>query len=199
MGQLKRYEFRLTGETALLIHNVRLANPLDPIAQKLKELSARRKKTEEDYEELARWEFAGGMYLTPEKRPSIPNFVFLACLKSGARPFKLGKKLGLCLSVPELHLPLLYEGPGTWEELFELRDAEGGRPFVNQQMVRVQNNRVLRTRPVFQSWGLNVPVHIVNSGLTVGELDDVFEMAGAIGLCDGRSIGYGRFRAERVS
>ena len=196
MSKSKTYTFRLTGQTPLLMKNIRTANPLDPIAKKLKALSSKRGKTDEDYEELARWEFAGAIYLSPEKAPCIPGYVLTGCLKPAARKFKLGPKLNMYCHIPEPFLEVEYDGPKTWEELFALRNGEGERPFVHQSVVTVDRKRVQRTRPGFPNWGLTVPISIVGDEISQTELISVFDMAGLIGLCDGRSIGYGRFVAE---
>lgn len=59
---MKKFTLTLTGVTPLLVHNARLADPLDPIVRQTKPISGKRSKTEEDHLELARLEFIGGLY-----------------------------------------------------------------------------------------------------------------------------------------
>jgi hypothetical protein len=58
---------RLTaeGQTALVVHNERLADPLDTCTQAVAAISKKRNKTIADHEEVARREFLGGLYTTP--------------------------------------------------------------------------------------------------------------------------------------
>ena len=69
----QRMKFRLTGVSPLVKHNGRLANPWDPMAKALKAVAGERAKTDADFEELARIEFLGGLYVC-ENGPCIPGF-----------------------------------------------------------------------------------------------------------------------------
>ena len=53
----------ITGTSALLMHNARLADPLDPITKEKAKVSSKRKKTEEDQELLSHLEWQGGTVL----------------------------------------------------------------------------------------------------------------------------------------
>ena len=79
---------RLTGLVPLILHNARLADPLDPISKAMKTVSSKRKKTDADFEELARLEFEGGLYMVDDE-PVIPARLIYGLLagKGGARHF----------------------------------------------------------------------------------------------------------------
>ena len=49
----------LTGVEPLLMHSDRLSDPLDPHAMALREVSSKRKKTDDDHREMARLSGAG--------------------------------------------------------------------------------------------------------------------------------------------
>src|SRR5262249_49765792 len=50
-----------SGGSPLVMHNERLADPLDPFARDIAKVSKKRNKTEADHLEIARLEFLGGM------------------------------------------------------------------------------------------------------------------------------------------
>src|SRR6266498_2863723 len=76
--------------SALLMHNERLQDPLDPHCRKVAELSGKRKKTDADYLELGHREFLGGLY-TNGNGPCLPAFNLIRCLEDGAKRQKRGK------------------------------------------------------------------------------------------------------------
>lgn len=55
--------FQITGVSPLLMHNGRLADPLDPLVKDIKKLSCKRPKTEADLERITKLEFLGSLYL----------------------------------------------------------------------------------------------------------------------------------------
>jgi len=56
----------------MMQHNTRLANPLDSESKKHKEVSGKRKKTDEDYEWLAWHEWIMSLYLDDDKNIIVP-------------------------------------------------------------------------------------------------------------------------------
>ena len=83
--------FRITGVAPLVMHNGQLANPLNPFAKALSRVSGKRKKTEADYEELARIEFLGGLYVGDDG-PCIPGEVIEGALFRAAKKMRRGEQ-----------------------------------------------------------------------------------------------------------
>lgn len=130
-----RIKLTITGTSPLLVHNIRLANPLDPIAREMKTISAKRKKTDEDHELLARLEFEGGLYWTDDIGPYIPGVNVEKALVEGGRITKQGKQVERGLFVSDNEIPLLYSGP---------RDVKGlwaDQSFVSTMAVKVGQSR----------------------------------------------------------
>ena len=177
------------GTTPLITHNIRLANPLDPIAKAMKVISAKRKKTEDDYLQLARLEFEGGLYLDSEVGPYVPGENVEKCIVEGARITKQGKQVERGLFVLDNVVPLVYKGPRTPEALW---DDEN---FRHTAAVRVGQQRVMRTRPIFRDWALDVEAE-VDPGLLAPEvLQSILDDAGSmVGIGDHRPR-FGRFEA----
>lgn len=184
------FQITLTGTSELLMHNSRLSNPLDPAAKAMKKVHGKQKKTDDDYEELARLEHAGGLYLDPDVGPYIPSDNIWRSLYDGAKKHKLGVKVKEGIVFPEVVNPLSYKGPrdvaGLWND-------ENFRHFAS---VKVGMSRVMRCRPVFRQWKTEATGILDPNVLDYEELLMAAETAGQmIGLGDWRPR-YGRYIAE---
>lgn len=185
----EQMEVRIKGIAPLIVHNGHLANPLNPIVKKMKEVSKKRNKTDEDLERLAELEHFGGLYLDEKERPIIPGEVIESLLIAGAKKHKMGPKAKSGIICEGL-FPILYDGPKTPEGLF--RDKN----FVDSRLVKVGQARVLRTRPIFKDWACEFIVNFLPSQLNERDIELFIDTAGIeVGLCDYRPR-FGRF--ERV-
>ncbi|MFC4170475.1 hypothetical protein ACFOYU_00110 [Microvirga sp. GCM10011540] len=188
--QYQRLKFRLTGVSGLICHNGRLANPLDPIAKEMKRVSSKRAKTDADFEELARLEFLGGLYLD-NGEPCLPGEIIEATLVEAARKMRKGQqaKAGLISSG---NFAIEYDGPRTTTELWA---DERFRLTVG---VKVQRNKVMRTRPIFREWASEISVDFVPGQLNRSEVEEMVRTAGAVvGIGDWRPK-FGRFSAQAL-
>lgn len=185
-------DFRITieGTAPLLMHNSRLANPLDPAAKELKRVTGKRKKTDDDYAEAARLEHLGGLYLDPDVGPYIPGDNIWRSLLDAARKHRMGPKIeGGVLVTTDVN-PLAYPGPRTAEALW------GDENFRHMASVKVQKARLMRCRPIFRQWRTEATGVIDPSVIDLAELAQVAETAGTlIGLGDWRPR-YGRYAAQ---
>ena len=65
--------YRIEGVDPILMHNGQLANPRNSYAKSMKAISSKRNKTGDDFDELARLEFCGGLYMTDGNgKPCVP-------------------------------------------------------------------------------------------------------------------------------
>jgi hypothetical protein len=128
-----------------LSHNARSADPLDPYAKAMKEISSKRKKTDADHEQLALIEYEAGLYLDSKKQVIIPGRIFEAAIAEGAKIAKEGKQ---CLSsvIVEDDAIITYDGGPL--SLDELKVSDDHRLVVP---VRVGQARIMRTRPMFSN------------------------------------------------
>jgi hypothetical protein len=168
------------------MHSGRLADPLDEAARELARWSGKRNKTLDDHRELSRVEWYGGLYVDTDGRPCLPGEVIEAALVEGAKAFKLGKasKGGLIVLGD---WPLEYDGPKTADALWK----HGG--YLKRAGVRVKQNRVIRSRPIFPQWSCSFEVqwdpHAIKSE---DQLLEIAESAGRSGVGDWRPK-FGRF------
>lgn len=185
-----RFRITITGTAPLLMHNGRLANPLDPSTQALKALTSKRKKTDDDLFDIARAEFLGGLYIDPDVGPFIPGENIERTIRDGATLTKNGMNVKRGLFIETDVNPLAYAGPRTAEALWDDQN------FRLIRTVRNQQNRVSRTRPIFTDWRTSAEGSLDEAILDFRTLGGIVEQAGMyVGLGDWRPR-YGRFTAE---
>lgn len=180
---MQELEVQFTGRVPLVIHNVRLANPLDPYAKAVKEITSKRGKTEDDHAELLRREWEGGLYFDEEIGPYLPTRYPVATVRASAAMTKHKTALirGLTVAAPDggERLAIAYDGPRTIEDLW----AEGDT-YCDVRMVKVNQARTPRSRPRFPEWAITF-----RAALDTEQVDlDVFER---ICVRAGRLIGMG--------
>lgn len=181
-----------TGTRPLLLHNVRLASPLNPYSKQLKQLNSKRVKTDEDRIAIARVEFEGSLYFDEQVGPFIPGQNVLAALVEGGRLTKAGRKIERGVAVEDLVLPLIYRGPRDIEGLW----GDGESEFVDMRTVVVQRSKVDRCRPIFKDWAFEADILIDPAVIDPDEFQEVARNAGAMaGIGDYRRL-FGRFEAK---
>ena len=174
----------------MIVHNGQTADPLNKFAKAMKAVSGKRKKTDADYEELARIEFMAGLYMGPDgpiiPAPNIDSMLVNAAKKS--REGQIAKSGVFCFGDAKLD----YDGPRTVPELW------ADERFRHVAIVRVGMARVARTRPYFKDWSAIVALQIEDTVVNVRQIDEWFAIAGTqVGLGDWRPQ-HGRFSAERL-
>lgn len=182
--------FRITGVVPLLMHNGQMADPLNPLARKLKEVTSKRNKTIADYEAMARLEWYGSLYVQDDQ-VIIPGVNLERMMLDSARKRRKGKLVEAGLFCPEEY-PLIYDGPTDIDELWESGD------YRFTVSVKLKGGRVIRTRAIFRDWALEFGVVFDPRLLNEGEVVNFLEYAGDyIGLGDWRPR-HGRFTVEKL-
>jgi hypothetical protein len=180
-------KFRITSVAPLLMHNGRLADPLNPYSKSIAELSGKKgkDKTESDHLELGRREFYGGIYMDKDG-PIIPGEMIEASMIKGAMKEKRGPAAKAGMLVRN-HAKLEYKGPRTLDELW------GNPLFQFRTSVKVGQSRIVRVRPMFPEWSAEIVVDFIPSLLNAAYVRNFLITAGEqIGIGDWRPR-YGRF------
>lgn len=186
---MMKFRITLTGTAPLLMHNSRLANPLDPAAKAMKKVTGKRTKTDEDHEEIARLEHIGSLYFDTDAGPYVPADNIWRCLYDAAKKTKRGPKVKEGVFIATDINPLAYKGPRTIEGLWKDEN------FRHLASAKVTTQRVMRCRPIFRDWGCEADGVIDTDIIDYTELQHILETAGdRIGLGDWRPR-YGRFTA----
>ncbi len=180
----------LVGTAPLLMHGNGLADPISDDAKRMKRISAKRVKTDEDHIAMRRIEFESGLYLDPEAGPFLPGPNIAKALLNAAKIRRQGPKIerGLILVSPVN--PLQYDGP---------RDVSGlwNAPRFRHVVPAKLNGKatVMRCRPIFAEWSCTATALINPSVLSIEELAEIASDAGQmIGVGDWRPW-HGRFEA----
>lgn len=188
------FTIECTGTSPLLMHNGRLADPLDPLAKAVGRLTKKRTKTDDDYRELGRCEYLGGLYLDPDVGPYIPGDNITRCLLDAAKITRQGTALTRAMLITTSVNPLVYGGPRDAEQLWD--DPN----FQHVAMAVVGGRKVRRTRPCFRQWAVQAEGVLDTAQLELADLAAIADTAGQmIGLGDwrpGRSGTFGRFQAK---
>lgn len=183
------FTITLTGTAPLLMHNSRLSNPMDPATKALKKVISKRNKTDEDHEQIARLEFAGGLYLDPDVGPYIPGENIARALVDGAKLTKMGVKVTRGVFIATDINPLSYKGPRDDQGLWDA----GHRHMAS---VKVGTSRTMRCRPWFSEWMVQADGVLDPSVLELDDLATIADNAGSlIGIGDWRPR-FGRFTAR---
>lgn len=184
----KKVTVRLTGVAPLIMHNGQLADPLNKGVKALKEISGKRSKTDADYEEMARLEFQGSLYMDGSG-PVLPGHVIEATIVNGAKKTKEGQKAKAGMFVDKNH-PLMYDGPRSREDLWADENFRLVAPVI------VNRARIFRTRPIFNDWSVEAVINYDDTQANEAQVVKWLENAGnQVGICDWRPR-YGRFEVE---
>ena len=177
-----KFRLEIRGTKPILMHNVRLANPLDAITRQIREVSSKRKKTDADHLRMAELEFKGSLYIDEQAGPYIPAQNIKACLVMASKMQRgLSQKIKSAAEITTLINPLEYRGPRTEDALW---NDETYRFFA---MVRVTSSRISRMRPQFPTWGLEAEGTFDDTQqVSVSQFEEVVHAAGSVGLGDWR-------------
>jgi hypothetical protein len=201
MTTLTEATFRLTGNTPLLMHNVRMANPLNEFARAVKELTGRQKGMDPDEfaAEKSRLQFLGGLYWDEEVGLHMPGYNIFRCfMEGGAMQRGNGVKVERALTIFPRKCAIQ-----PWTDKFDDPEDLFRAGHYHMTMVKPTSaSTVPATRPKFDSWVIDFPFSLDESIIDVTAVLAAAEAAGRFkGLGDGRKKGYGmgRFYVERVA
>lgn len=177
---------KIKGTSPLLMHSDRYSNPLDPLTKTHKELTSKRKKTDEDHEAIAYSEWRGALYYDDKMGPYIPAMNIESMLQAAAKMQKLGSKFKQAVMVIEDKIKLEYSGPRELRTMY----AAGYADF---RSVKVQQARLQRCRPKFDEWTCSFTLAFNPAILNKSDIQKAVCDAGAlVGLGDFRPR-FGRF------
>lgn len=208
---MNEHTYKLTGIAPLLLHNGAASDPLSPYAKERSRLNAKKKKTDEDHLALYLIDWFSSIYhngqtsdvidrgtvtVDPSARVIIPGEVLEAMISCGAAKLKQRASCsGLFVADAAL---LEYDGPKDINKLWE-----EGKHFHKCSVV-VSQRRIIRVRPIFRKWSLQLTATVDTSVLNESQLLDILTTAGQIvGLGDWRPGSprggkFGRFEVSRV-
>lgn len=182
----------------MIMHNGRTSDPLDEFAQRLKKVSAKRGKTEDDHALMAQIEQEAGLYWSDEMGVYLPVDNLLRMFLDSAKKMKLGRQAVGIMPTAEYGVPLIFDGHKSYKRIttepkFRFRKA-----------VSVSSAKVMRTRPMIPTgWTAEIGIELDTDLIDIEQFHDICEIAGLrIGLGDWRPGAprvpgpFGRFSIE---
>jgi hypothetical protein len=187
-----RIHIELTGKTPLMMHNERLSDPDNEFTKQIKEITDKgTNQTEADKVLLSKLEWRGGIYANNDGEVIIPSPNMIRCLREAAAVTKEGRKIARGLNPYELMMPLMTGCSRRVDDLFK------DPAFADKRQVKIGRGRIKRTRPIFPRWAVAGDFELLEDVLSFAGLVNIVDLAGrAVGLCDARLLGYGRFEAK---
>lgn len=180
----------MVGRTGLVMHNGRLADPLDPLAIELSKLTDKRNRTEEEEREISDFEWFAGLYYEKDLGTFLPAENIVRCLRDAATAWKLGEAVYDFVHVTTDRIPVQHDGPADPRKLQKL-DA-----YRLRKTVKIGRNRTPRTRPIFRTWGMSFDIDLDDADLNLSDFERIVERAGRLeGVGTARKLGFGRFAA----
>ncbi len=87
---MQTLKVKILGTRPLLVHSDVFADPLNKLTKVHKQLTSKRKKTDEDHELIARSEWRGGLYFSEDIGPYLPGINIESALVAGRQTFENG-------------------------------------------------------------------------------------------------------------
>ena len=192
---MKVIEFTIKGMTPILMNSNVGVNPLHPLTKQMKILTAKRKRTEEDDEEILHLKWLLGLYWDDNIGLMIPSVNLEKMFRDAAKSVRKGTiaKQQSAITVKPDYVPLIVpvETPKTKEDLWH--DSNNKYADVRIGKMPKTGGSVLLCRPRFDNWGLNFKISYNETKFDRQEVIDLITLAGTeIGLCDWRGR-YGMF------
>lgn len=188
---MKKLHITLNGTNTLMMHSPKTVNPLHPMAIEMKKYTSKRKKTEDDLQKISELEWESGLYYDEANGLHIPCECLQKTLEGGAKLFKAGKDIQRYVQFTSAVAPL------DIGVKFDLEKMRHDMRYYDVRAVAVQRSRVIRTRPRFDIWRCEFYILFDEAHIDVETIGRAFENAGQyVGLCEARSLGYGRFCAR---
>lgn len=190
---MKVIEIEIRGTSPLLMNSNQGVNPLHPLTKQMKVLTAKRKRTEEDEEEILHLKWQLGLYWDDTHGPVVPSVNVEAMFRNAAKTVRKGTvaKQQSAITIKPDFIPLILpEGtPKTKEALWN----DPNRRYSDVKVGKIKQASVLLCRPRFDNWGLKFKVSFDETKFDINEVIMLFTLAGReVGLCDYRGK-YGMF------
>lgn len=189
---MKSIKFRITGTMPLMLNNPQTVNPFNEFTKKLKPLTSKRTKTDEDMLEIYRLKFFASLYTNSKGKYIIPSEHIANALISAAKERKLGAKFTRSVQIVGDSEIEFKDADKTPEQLYEIGT------YVDIRAVGIKGSKVPTARAIIPEWSLTTLVWYDESQLDSKDIKDIMEIAGLrYGIGTFRKI-YGKFTATVV-
>jgi hypothetical protein len=169
---MKELKFKLEGVTPLMLNNPQTVNPFNEFAKAQKELTAKRKKTEDDMMELFKLKFLSSLYVNTKGQYYIPAEHIENALIQASKERKLGAKFTRSMQVLTDPLLEFADSDKTPEQLYEIGT------YVDVRAVAIMRAKVPTARAIIPQWSLKVSVLYDETQIDTADIVACMEVAG---------------------
>jgi hypothetical protein len=196
----------MEGLTPIILHNGRTSNPLNEYAKRLKKVSAKRTKTDEDYEEMASIEWEAGLYWDNDLGVYMPADNLQRMFLDAAKKIKKGRETS-CVDFGG-NDPGCFGFPIEFSDSKHLEKLRANKKHWFQKSVTIGQAKVIRTRPIFHTpWKIKCSILLFSGqGLDVDDVVEILNIASyRIGIGDWRPGSpkvpgrFGKFTVSEVN
>lgn len=199
MSQVDKMQVSIQGITPLLLHNGQTANPLNVYAKRMKAVTSKKKKTEEDLEDLLNIQWESGLYWDDNLGLHMPSENLFAAFLKAARKHKLGGECSEVSFCDPIGYPIITENHKNLDKL----KADPTNKFI--KTVVIKKSKTVACRPIFKSWKLDFDLEFERSAWDANVIKTVLvTWAQRIGLGvwtpgSPKPGTYGKFIIEKIN
>ena len=187
---MKTIHVNMNGISPILMNNPQGVNPLNPLVIEKKRYTSlpAKQKTDEVYAIISDLEWLIGVYWDDNIGLYVSNEMIMGTLVDGAKMNRNGSTVLKAVQVTESIIPLDIGEVQVFDKL--KTDAR----FRDVRSVVINRNRVIKTRPRFNTWRCEFDMVYDETVIDVATIALAFENAGKYcGVFDNRKNGYGRY------
>lgn len=192
-------EVSIKGLTPMIIHNGRTANPLNIFSKNLKALTSKRKKTDDDTNEILALQWEASLYWSDTIGLYLPTENILAALLKACKIHKLGPKISGFIFEEPIGFQIITNNHNDFVKL----KSDPSNKFV--KAVSIQRAKTISCRCILNEWKLSFSCELDGSIITDSEAKTVIgSMSKRVGLgvwtpSHPKPGTFGKFIIERLA
>jgi len=193
-------EIFIEGVTPLILNNARRASPLDKYNKLIKQITSKRKKTDDDYEEILKLQWEASLYWDDKLGVHMPWENMYSMLLKAAKKHKLGTKMAAFdFSKNFIGFPIDFPNSKNLEKL----RADPENKLV--KLVNVQRSKTLTCRSIFKEWSMSFNFDVNVSLIDLNDVKTIIATAAEeVGMGEWRASAptpgpYGKFTIKKIT
>jgi len=195
---MEKITYKITGVEPLLLNNPQTVDPFNKFARAKKNITNKRKKTDDDLIELRRLEVESKLYFDDVLKVYVPSTWVIAALAGNSwAKVKIKKaEIRSCVFCTESKLKLIYDGI---ENVKTIEDICANPFFVKTLLLKQGQVRVPKNAPIFHGWSFSGEIEFDSGLIDRNSLTTLLDYAASYGGFGDFRPTFGRSRFEETS
>ena len=156
----------MTGTCPLMLNNPQTVNPMNEFTKAISALTSKRKKTDEDQNEIFHLKFLASCYWNNKGQYFLPANMIAKSFEAGAKENKLGAKFQRSVFVFNDGILKFDHNGCTPEELWQ----DHSETYVDIRPVGIMKAKVVTARLIIPEWSLEGELHFDENQLNKSEV-----------------------------